>query len=81
VAFVVDISGAAVSFAEQSFTEMANTARQAGVPKVRCARSWSSTARRASISSRETGSVIAAPGNAAWSALGRRSPPAFPALF
>jgi pimeloyl-ACP methyl ester carboxylesterase len=31
VAFVVDISGAAVSFAEQSFTEMANTARQAGL--------------------------------------------------
>lgn len=33
VAFVIDISGAAVSFAEQSFTEMANTARQAGLPE------------------------------------------------
>lgn len=31
VAFVIDISGAAVSFAEQTFTEMANTARQAGL--------------------------------------------------
>lgn len=31
VAFVIDISGASVSFAEQSFTEMANTARQAGL--------------------------------------------------
>ena len=31
VAFVIDISGAAVSFAEQSFVEMANTARQAGL--------------------------------------------------
>ncbi len=33
VAFVIDISGAAVSFAEQSFTEMGNTARQAGLPE------------------------------------------------
>jgi uncharacterized protein len=33
VAFVIDISGASVSFAEQSFTEMANTARQAGLPE------------------------------------------------
>ena len=33
VAFVIDISGAAVSFAEQSFLEMANTARQAGLPE------------------------------------------------
>ena len=32
VAFVVNVSGAAVSFAEQSFHEMANTARQAGLP-------------------------------------------------
>lgn len=31
IAFVIDISGAAVSFAEQSFVEMANTARQAGL--------------------------------------------------
>lgn len=31
VAFVIDISGAAVSFAEQTFIEMANTARQAGL--------------------------------------------------
>lgn len=31
VAFVVDVSGAAVSFAEQSFHEMAATARQAGL--------------------------------------------------
>jgi uncharacterized protein len=31
VAFVVDISGASVSIAEQSFTEMANTAREAGL--------------------------------------------------
>jgi uncharacterized protein len=31
VAFVIDISGATVSFAEQSFVEMANTARQAGL--------------------------------------------------
>ena len=31
VAFVVDISGAAVSYAEQSFHEMGNTARQAGL--------------------------------------------------
>ena len=31
VAFVIAISGASVSFAEQSFTEMANTARQAGL--------------------------------------------------
>lgn len=31
VAFVVDVSGAAVSYAEQSFFEMANTARQAGL--------------------------------------------------
>ncbi len=31
VSFVVNISGAAVSFAEQSFHEMANTARQAGL--------------------------------------------------
>lgn len=30
VAFVVDVSGASVSFAEQSFHEMANTTRQAG---------------------------------------------------
>lgn len=30
VAFVIDISGASVSFAEQSFHEMANTTRQAG---------------------------------------------------
>ncbi|MFP5287799.1 MAG: alpha/beta hydrolase family protein [Thermoanaerobaculia bacterium] len=33
VAFVIDISGASVSFGEQSFTEMANTARQAGLPE------------------------------------------------
>ncbi|HEX6249862.1 MAG TPA: alpha/beta fold hydrolase [Gemmatimonadaceae bacterium] len=33
VAFVVNISGASVSFAEQSFHEMANTARQAGLPE------------------------------------------------
>ncbi|HEX9944078.1 MAG TPA: alpha/beta fold hydrolase [Thermoanaerobaculia bacterium] len=33
VAFVIDVSGAAVSFAEQSFVEMANTARQAGLPE------------------------------------------------
>jgi hypothetical protein len=33
VAFVIDVSGAAVSFAEQSFFEMANTARQAGLPE------------------------------------------------
>lgn len=32
VDFVVDVSGAAVSFAEQSFHEMRNTARQAGLP-------------------------------------------------
>jgi pimeloyl-ACP methyl ester carboxylesterase len=31
VAFVVDVSGAAVSYAEQSFHEMGNTARQAGL--------------------------------------------------
>ncbi|HEX6038309.1 alpha/beta hydrolase family protein [Longimicrobium sp.] len=31
VAFVVDISGAGVSYAEQSFHEMGNTARQAGL--------------------------------------------------
>lgn len=31
VAFVVSLSGAAVSFAEQSFFELANTARQAGL--------------------------------------------------
>ncbi len=31
VAFVIDISGASVSFAEQTFTEMANTALQAGL--------------------------------------------------
>ena len=31
VAFVIAISGTSVSFAEQSFTEMANTARQAGL--------------------------------------------------
>jgi uncharacterized protein len=31
VAFVIDISGASVSFAEQSFIEMANTARQNGL--------------------------------------------------
>ncbi len=31
VAFVINIAGAAVSFAEQSFVEMANTARQAGL--------------------------------------------------
>lgn len=37
VAFVINISGAAVSFAEQSMVEMANTARQAGLaePHVR----------------------------------------------
>ncbi|HUF66570.1 MAG TPA: alpha/beta fold hydrolase [Gemmatimonadaceae bacterium] len=37
VAFVINISGAAVGFAEQSFHEMANTARQAGLaePEVR----------------------------------------------
>lgn len=37
VAFVVDVSGAAVSYAEQSFHEMAATARQAGLdePMVR----------------------------------------------
>lgn len=33
VAFVVNISGASVSFAEQSFHEMAATARQAGLPE------------------------------------------------
>lgn len=33
VAFVINISGASVSFAEQTFTEMANTARQAGLPE------------------------------------------------
>jgi dipeptidyl aminopeptidase/acylaminoacyl peptidase len=33
VAFVVNVSGASVSFAEQSFHEMANTARQAGLPE------------------------------------------------
>ena len=32
VAFVVNVSGATVSFAEQSFHEMANTARQEGLP-------------------------------------------------
>ena len=37
VAFVVDVSGAAVSFAEQSFTEMANTARQAGLAEAQVA--------------------------------------------
>jgi uncharacterized protein len=37
VAFVVDVSGAAVSFAEQSFLEMANTARQAGLTEARVA--------------------------------------------
>lgn len=37
VAFVVDISGAAVSFAEQSFHEMANTARQAGLDSTQVA--------------------------------------------
>jgi pimeloyl-ACP methyl ester carboxylesterase len=31
VAFVIDVSGAAVSYAEQSFHEMGNTARQAGL--------------------------------------------------
>lgn len=31
VAFVIDVSGAAVGFAEQSYHEMANTARQAGL--------------------------------------------------
>lgn len=31
VAFVIDISGASVTFAEQTFTEMANTARQNGL--------------------------------------------------
>ena len=31
VAFVVDVSGATVTFVEQSFVEMANTARQAGL--------------------------------------------------
>lgn len=31
VAFVVDVSGAAVSYAEQSFHEMGNTARQSGL--------------------------------------------------
>lgn len=31
IAFVIDVSGAAVSFAEQSMHEMANTARQAGL--------------------------------------------------
>lgn len=31
VAFVVDVSGAAVTFSEQTFAEMANTARQAGL--------------------------------------------------
>lgn len=34
VRFVVDISGAAVSFAEQTYHEMANTARQAGLGEV-----------------------------------------------
>lgn len=33
VAFVVVVSGAAVSFAEQTFAEMANTSRQAGLPE------------------------------------------------
>lgn len=33
VAFVVDVSGASVSYAEQSFHEMAATARQAGLPE------------------------------------------------
>lgn len=32
IAFVVNVSGASVSFAEQSFHEMANTARQEGLP-------------------------------------------------
>jgi len=31
VAFVINISGASVSFAEQTFTEMGNTARQQGL--------------------------------------------------
>jgi TolB protein len=31
ISFVINISGASVSYAEQSFTEMANTARQAGL--------------------------------------------------
>ncbi len=34
VAFVITVSGAAVSFAEQSFLEMANTARQAGLSEL-----------------------------------------------
>lgn len=33
VAFVITVSAASVSFAEQTFTEMANTARQAGLPE------------------------------------------------
>ena len=37
VAFVIDVSGAAVSYAEQSFVEMANTARQAGLPEAQVA--------------------------------------------
>ena len=31
IAFVIDVSGAAVTFSEQTFAEMANTARQAGL--------------------------------------------------
>lgn len=33
IAFIVNLSGATVGFAEQSFVEMVNTARQAGLPE------------------------------------------------
>ncbi len=41
VAFVVDVSGAAVGYVEQSFFEMANTVRQEGLSEEIVARCWS----------------------------------------